>query len=150
MDKPDPLFWSQLLHDVVDLVTPTANDIFTSPAKLGSLLRIVRALEPIGQQAEHAAIDLAFHKHEIPGFSLVRRDGSKYVEPNTIITLLESLTMREFFEVLPAVLSWCGSVSERRYLTLCELTHRTASSAAICRSGATVFLRLNPTETKKE
>jgi hypothetical protein len=33
MDKPDAEFWSSLLHDLIDLVTPSVADIFSSPAK---------------------------------------------------------------------------------------------------------------------
>jgi hypothetical protein len=58
--------------------------------------------------------------------------------------LLESLPVREFVRVLPEVLNWCGSVSERRYLALCAIVDRAPDLAAIRQTGATAFLRRDP------
>ena len=144
MDKITPEFWSALLHDVIDLVTPSAADIFTSPAKIGSLLRICAELEALKKEAETAGIALAFKRTDIPGWTLVRRDGSRYIEAETIVSLLGSVPVREFVRVLPEVLSWWGNVSERRYLSLCGIIASKPDRKAIQQSGATVFLRRAP------
>lgn len=144
MDKPDAEFWATLIHDLIDLVTPSATDIFTSPAKIGGLLRISADLEALQKEGERAGIALAFKRQQVPGWTLVRRDGSRYVQPEAIVELLESLSVREFMQVLPAILSWAGSVSERRYLSLCEIVGREPDPKVIQQNGATVFLRRQP------
>jgi hypothetical protein len=144
MDKPDPQFWSKLLHDLIDLVSPSAADIFSSPAKLSSLLAITADLEPLGKIAEREAIALAFKRTEIPGWTLVRREGSRYVEAAVVSELLESLSVREFVRVLPTILEWSGNISQRRYQSLCELVSRQPESKAIHQNVATVFLRRGP------
>lgn len=144
MDKPDAVFWSELLHKLVELVTPSAADILTSPAKIGLLLSICDDLEGLQKDVASAGIALAFKRQQIPGWTLVRREGSKYVEAGTIVSLLESLPVRDFVRVLPEVLNWSGSVSERRYLSLCELLGHEPELTVIRSSGATVFLRQKP------
>lgn len=145
MDKPpERQFWFDLIHRCVDLITPTPADIWTSPAKIGILIELCRTLEPIGKEAETTGINLALQKHDIPGFSLVRRERNGYVEATTVAALLLSVPVKEFVDLLPKILSWSGNVSEKRYRELCELLSRPSDEPAIKRAGDSVFLRQLP------
>jgi hypothetical protein len=141
---PATEFWYQLLHDLIDLVNPTASDIFASPGKLGSLISICRDLESLSKLAEQNAIELCFQKKEIPGYTLVRREGSRFVETGVVTRLLDSLSIREFLQALPLILQAADNISERRYRSLCAAVHREPDLNAIQSNGNSVYLRSNP------
>jgi hypothetical protein len=95
MDKetaphPIPIIdWPDLVHRFIDLVLPSANDIFSSPAKLGELLSICAALFAIERRARELATAMALtDKTEIPGWTLVRREGGRYVDVSHVRELL--------------------------------------------------------------
>jgi hypothetical protein len=144
MDRPQAEFWHELTHKLIELLTPTANDIWTSPAKVSILIDICRDLAAIGKEAESVAINLALQQKELPGYSLVRRERAGYVESAAIAALLESLPIKEFVRVLSEVLTWSGNVSSRHYLELCQLLGREPDNNLIHPSGDSVFLRRNP------
>jgi hypothetical protein len=144
MDQPSNEFWCELAHKVIDLLTPSVSDIWSSPAKLTILLDICRSLTEIGKEAETVGINQALQNKELPGYSLVRRERNGYVEALAIQSLLESLAIKDFFKVLPEILAWSDNVSEKRYRELCELLGREPDKTAIKQSTNSVFLRRNP------
>jgi hypothetical protein len=145
--RPANEIWSGLAHDLIRLLTPKTADIWTSPSKVAVVIDICRALEPIGKEAENVGITLALQEKEIPGYSLVRRERTGYLESGAIVNLLESLSVRDFVRALPEILAWSGNVSERRYIALCELLNRQPDKTLIKPSGDTLFLRKNPQTT---
>jgi hypothetical protein len=148
MDKeaapPPHLDWSDLLHRFIDLLLPTANDIFSSPSKLGELLSICAALAVIEPKARGIATALALQDKEILGWTLVRREGSRYVENSRVQELLLSCPAAQIPALLKAVGKILGNIGETKWQTLCAASGRVDTGEAIYQCGTTVFLRSNP------
>jgi hypothetical protein len=115
--------------------------LLEDPDKLGAFLSLCRMIEELHKQAEDAAIALVLKKIEIPGFTLCRRDGNAYVEPETVLELVQGCTLAELARLLPAIVQALGSIGEERYLKLCAAADQGPRQEAIKRSGATLYLR---------
>jgi hypothetical protein len=139
--QPD---WVDLLHRFVDLLLPTAGDIFSSPSKLGELLSISAALTSIEPKARQIATALAMQKKEILGWALVRREGNRYVEAAHVRELLLECPAAQLPALLEAIVKALGSVSESKWRKLCQAIGKSDPEDAIYQCGTTVFLRSNP------
>jgi hypothetical protein len=135
--------WLQLISELLAVVLPESDDILSSPVKLGSLLRICTEFAEIEPIVREQAITLALQKHDIPGFALVHRDGSRFVEAEHLLKLALGCPVTRLEAFLSALVKQLGSVSAAKYQTLCEATGLTPDTDVIRQAGATVFLRRN-------
>jgi hypothetical protein len=115
--------------------------LLEDPDKLGAFLSLCRMIEELRKPAEDAAIALALKKTEIPGFTVCRRDGNAYVEPETVLGLVQGCTLAELTKLLPVLVQMLGSIGEERYLKLCAAINHEPRQDAVKRTGATVYLR---------
>ena len=142
---PIPIIdWPDLVHRFIDLVLPTTYDILSSPAKLGELLSICAALAAVEPTAREIATELALADKEIPGWTLVRREGSRYVDTSHVRNLLLDCPAAELPKLLEAVAKALGNVGETKWNALAAAVGRLDTDQAVYQCGTTVFLRANP------
>ena len=150
MDKetaphPIPIIdWPDLVHRFIDLVLPTASDILSSPAKLGERLSICAIMAAIEPKAREIATALALGDKEILGWTLVRREGSRYVESYHVRELLLECPAAQLPALLEAVAKALGNIGETKWNALCAAVGRLDTGQAVYQCGTTVFLRANP------
>jgi hypothetical protein len=147
---PLSIDWPNLIKDLIELVIPRNDDLLSSPAKLGSLLTICVELAEIEPVVREKATILAMQKQEIPGWSLVHRDGHGYVQAERIIELGLSCPLSHLQPLVTELASLLGNISQSRYQLLCASASRVPLSEAVQQSGATVFLRRNPKQNNPE
>jgi hypothetical protein len=136
--------WPELLKRLIELILPRSDDILFSPAKLGALLTICAEFAELEPIVRERASTLALQKHEIPGWTLVHRDGHRYVETDTVIELALACPACCLALMVSELGRQLGHISEAKYELLCEAAGRLSDSAVIKQAGATVFLRRNP------
>ena len=143
---PIPIIdWPDLVHRFIDLVLPTASDILSSPAKLGELLSICAIMAAIEPKAREIATELALtDKREIPGWTLVRREGSRYVDASHVRQLLLKRPAAQLLALLEVVAKALGNVGETKWNALAAAVGRLDTGQAVYQCGTTVFLRINP------
>ena len=137
--------WPELIHQLLELVIPRSDDIMESSVKLGSLLTIGMQLAEIEPLVRERAATLALQKHEIPGWTLVHREGNRYVEAQQLIEICLQCPVSNLEKVLRTLVLQQGNVSERRYQELCDSAGVRPLKDSAKQTGATVFLRRNPT-----
>ena len=143
--SPPIIDWPELVHRLIDLVLPTAGDVFSSPAKLGELLSICAVLSGIEPRAREIATAMALSdKKEIPGWTLVRREGSRDVEAAHVQKLLLECPAVQLPTLLEAVAKALGNVGETKWNALRAAIGRLDSDQAVYQCGTTVFLRPKP------
>ena len=142
--SPSPPDWSELLHRFVDLVILTADDVFSSPSKLGELLTICAVFIELEPEVRKTAAALALQQKEILGWTLVRHEGNRYVEAAHVRELLLECPAGQLPALLEAVAKALGNVGETKWNALCTAIGRRDSDEAIYQCGTTVFLRANP------
>jgi hypothetical protein len=103
--------WPELIKRLIELILPRSDNIFSSPAKLGSLLTICREFAEIEPVVRERASTLAMQKHEIPGWTVVHRDGNRYVEKEGIIELILGCPLSRLQELLTTLVLQLGNVS---------------------------------------
>ena len=118
-------------------------DVLDSPAKLGELLTICAQFAEIEPIIRERATTLALQKKEIPGWTLVHRDGNRYVEAFRLIDLGLHCPLSNLQKLLTTFAAELGNVSETKYQRLCESADLAPEADAVKQSGATVFLRRN-------
>jgi hypothetical protein len=133
--------WLLLIKSLLEVMLPRSDDILSTPAKLGALLTICAELAEIEPLLQERAATLALQKHEIPGWTLVHRDGSRYVEAQRIIELCLHCPVSNLEKLLTTLATGQGNTSERRYQELCESADVAPMPDATKQSAATVFLR---------
>ena len=136
--------WPDVVHRFIDLVLPTASDILSSPAKLGELLSICAIMAAIEPKAREIATALALGDKEILGWTLVRREGSRYVESYHVRELLLECPAAQLPALLEAVAKALGNIGETKWNALCAAVGRLDTGQAVYQCGTTVFLRANP------
>jgi hypothetical protein len=139
------LNWGELFRNLLELLIPRSDDLMSSPAKLGSLLTICTQFAEIEPVIRERATTLALQRKEVPGWSLVHRDGNSYVEAQRVIELCLHCPVSNLPKLLTTLAMQTGHTSERKYTELCESAGLAPASEAIKQSGATVFLRRNST-----
>jgi hypothetical protein len=105
--------------------------ILNDPAKLGQFLCDASRISELDKTARHQAINLLLRGTMIPGWVLRRRENS-FVLPGSLAPLA--------IESLITVLSAIGTISERRYRSLCAKCGLQPDPAAIIKAGATVYV----------
>jgi len=136
--------WPELIKRLIELILPRSDDIMDSPAKLGELLSLwtqVAVIEPVIRERATA---LAMAKKEVAGWTLVHRDGNRYVEAQRVIELCLHCPVSHLQKLLTTLAMQAGNTSERRYQELCESAGAAQQPEAVQQTGATVFLRRNP------
>jgi hypothetical protein len=136
--------WPELIKRLIELVLPRSDDILSSPAKLGNLLNICTKFAEIEPIIRERASALAMQKKEIPGWTLVHRDGNRYVEGQRLIELCLHCPLAKLQSLMAGLAMQLGNVSETNYQLLCESAGLQPANDAVKHSGATVFLRRNP------
>jgi hypothetical protein len=136
--------WPQMIGHLLAVVLPRSDDILSSPAKLGSLLTICTKFAEIEPIVRERATTLALQKHDVPGWSLVRRDGNSYVEAHRVIELCLHCPVSNLPKLLTTLAMQAGHTSQRRYQELCESAGVAPEPDAIKQSSTTVFLRRIP------
>jgi hypothetical protein len=135
--------WPELIRNLLELIIPRSDDILESPAKLGSLLTICVQLAEIEPVVRERAATLALQKHDIPGFTLVHKDGNRYVEAQRVIELCLHCPVSNLQKLLTTLAMQAGSTSLHRYQELCESAGLASAADAVKQTGATVHLRRN-------
>jgi hypothetical protein len=120
--------------------------ILTDPARLGAFLTLVETIAELEPRAREAAISLAMAGKEIPGWSLVRKEGNKFVESHLVLRLLEECPTSRLSAVLEAVTKVIGNVGEKKWQQLCEAAGRQDGERDFNQAGAKAFLRRRPSE----
>jgi hypothetical protein len=142
--------WLELIKSLFEVVLPRSDDILSSPAKLGSLLTICSDLAEIEPIVRHRAATLALEKKEILGWTLVHRDGNRYVQAELLIELGLQCPLSNLQQLLTELASQLGNISESKYQLLCQSAGLAPLADAVKQTGATVFLRRNPTTNNLE
>ena len=132
--------WPKLIHQLIDLAL-RRDDIMDSSAKLGELLTICTAFAEMEPVVRERATTLALQRQEIPGFSLVHRDGHQYVTSEHLLKLALGCPLARLEGLLGVLVKQLGHISEPKYQALCESAGLPPDKEAIKQSGATVFLR---------
>jgi hypothetical protein len=138
--------WPVLVHRLIDLALPRSDDILDSPAKLGELLTVCTEFAEIEPIVRERAATLAMQKKDIVGWTLVHRDGNRYVEAQRIIELCLHCPVSNLQKLLTTMAMQAGNTSERRYQELCESTGLVLCVEAVKQTGATVHLRRDSRE----
>jgi hypothetical protein len=141
--------WPELVKRLIDLIIPRSDDILTSPAKLGELLAVCVEFAEIEPIIRERATTLALQKKDIPGWTLVHRDGNGYVESADVHELLAACPLSQFPRLIAAIDKLLGNLSAAKWKELCHAIGRLDEDRAIKQSGATVFLRRNPKPNKE-
>ena len=105
--------------------------ILNDPAKLGEFLEMASEIMAAEKIARKQAINLLLRGTKVPGWLLRRRENA-FVLPLSLAPLAK--------ESLFALLETFGSISERRYRSLCALCGVEPEPSAILRAGASVVL----------
>jgi hypothetical protein len=116
--------------------------LLANPERLGYFLTACRAVEPLQQQAQSRAKEYLLAKTAVPGWALVSRSPSKYVEPSALVHLVDRLGPER-------VLHECGNLSAAKYEKLCAEAELVPDSAAIKQGAGATYLRAAPELTKK-
>lgn len=135
--------WRDLIGRQLDLLVSRSDDILQSPAKLGELLSICTIFAQLEPIVRERATALATQKKEIPGWTLVHRDGNSYVEATHISELGRTCPLENLQSFVNALATTLGHVSQAKYERLCSAARLEPQPGAIKQSGATVFLRRN-------
>jgi hypothetical protein len=116
--------------------------VLANPQRLGPFLSACRALEPLQQQAQDRVKRYLLGKTDVPGWNLVTRAPGKYVEPATVVSLVDKLGPER-------VLGEYGHLSEAKYQKLCAEAGETPDSTAIKQGAGSTYLRAAPDLTKE-
>lgn len=136
--------WRDLIGRQLDLLVSRSDDILSSPTKLGELLSICTIFAELEPIVRERATALATQKKEIPGWTLVHRDGNSYVEAVLISELGRTCPLENLQSFVNALVTTLGHVSQAKYERLCADARLEPQPGAIKQSGATVFLRRYP------
>jgi hypothetical protein len=140
----------ELIKRMIDLAMPRADDIMSSPAKLGELLTICAQFAEIEPIVRERAATLALEHHEIPGWTLVHRDGNAYVETEEIARLTAYCPLSYLPSLVSTMVQLLANISEKKYRSLCESAGLEPALEAIKQSGAKVSLRRNSSTQTQE
>jgi hypothetical protein len=105
--------------------------VLNNPVTLGQFLCDAATIGELDKRARSHAINLLLRGYKIPGWILRRRENS-FVLPDSLAPLAA--------ESLATVLSTFGTISERRYRSLCAKCGTEPDPAAIIKAGTTVCL----------
>jgi hypothetical protein len=141
--------WRDLIGRQLNLLVPRSEDILCSGAKLGELLAICAIFAELEPIVRERATTLAMQKKEIPGWTLVHRDGNRYVEAERLIELCSHCPLANLPALITELATQLDNVSETRYERLCESAGLSPQSDAVKQTGATVFLRRNQKPNKE-
>jgi hypothetical protein len=141
--------WLELIRNLLELIIPRSDDILSSPVKLGSLLTICMQFAEIEPLIRERATTLALQKHNVPGWTIVHRDGHCYVESADLLKLALGCPVARLEGFLSALVKQLGNISEAKYQALCESAGLVPQPEAIQQTGATVFLRRNQTNNQE-
>ena len=86
--------------------------ILADPIRLGIFLELAQTIIELEPRAREAAITLALRGKEIPGWSLVRREGNRFVESAHVHELLLQCSTSRLPALLEIVAKTLGNVSE--------------------------------------
>jgi len=116
--------------------------VLASPQRLGAFLAACCAVEPYQQQANDRAKQYLQQKVEVPGWSLVSRSPSKYVEAAALQPLVDRLGAARVLEAY-------GHLSEARYQKLCAEAGLSPDSATVKQGAGATYLRAAPESIEK-
>ena len=115
--------------------------ILADPIRLGVFFELAQTIIELEPRAREAAIKLALAGQEIPGWSLVRREGNRFVDSTHVRELLLECPAKQLPVLLEGVAKIVGNISETRWQTLCNTIGRLDAEEAVSHCGATAFLR---------
>ena len=98
--------------------------MLSDPSQLGIFLELSETIIELEPRTREAAITLALRGKEIPGWSLVRREGNRFVESGHVHELLLQCSTSRLPALLEIVAKTLGNVSENRWQMLCAATGR--------------------------
>jgi hypothetical protein len=124
--------------------------ILSDSTQLGIFLELAETIAELEPQAREAAIKLALAGQEIPGWSLVRREGNRFVDSVYVEELLLECSAKQLPALLKVVAKIVGNVSEARWESLCNTVGRLDADEAVSHCGATAFLRKQEVTTTNE
>ena len=94
--------------------------ILADPIRLGIFLELAQTIIELEPRAREAAITLALRGKEIPGWSLVRREGNQFVESAHVHQLLRQCPTSRLPALLEIVAKILGNAGENRWQMRCE------------------------------
>jgi hypothetical protein len=142
--------WPELIKRLIELVLPRSDDILSSPVKLGELLNLCAEFAEIEPVIRERASTLAMQKKEIPKWTLVHRDGNRYVEAHHMVELCLHCSLANLQRLMTDLAMQLGNVSDTKYRLLCESAGLQPANDAVKHGGATIFLRRNSTTNNQE
>jgi hypothetical protein len=113
----------------------------SDPIQVGALLDLGAILKDLEPRLQETAITMGLQGVEIPGWSVVRKGGSRYIEASYVRDLLLECHAQRLQGLLEAVSKALGNVSESRWQSLCEAAGKEGEGAAVSQAGAKAFLR---------
>jgi hypothetical protein len=122
--------------------------MLSDPEQLGAFLELAETIKELEPRAREAAITLGIQGTEIPGWSVVRREGNRFVDGMHVRELLQECSVKHLPALSEAVARILGNVSENRWQKLCEAAGRLDADQAVSQAGATAFLRRRSPEGK--
>jgi hypothetical protein len=115
--------------------------MLSDPEQLGAFLELAETIAELEHRAREAAITLALAGKGIPGWSLVRREGNRFVDSVHVEELLLECPAKQLPALLKVVAKIVGNVSEARWKSLCNTVGRLDGDKAVFQCGTTAFLR---------
>jgi hypothetical protein len=137
--------YSELPAMFAGYVKVNLDSLLKSPAQLGAFLAACKIIKEIEPEVRTAAVNLALGGTEIPGFTLVRRETSGYVEAAALEELLGQCPISRLPELLTRIAKMIGNISGDRYCELCKAigVGVLPNLGTIKHAGANPFLREN-------
>jgi hypothetical protein len=111
--------------------------LLANPERLGYFLTACRAIEPLQQQANDRAKQYLQQQVQVPGWSLVTRSPSKYVEPPAVVPVVERLGAAR-------VLQEYSHLSAARYEKLSAEAGLKPDSTVVKTGAGATYLRATP------
>jgi len=111
--------------------------ILADANKLGTFLEGCKAIEEYHKRAKESAIKILLHGGHVPGWKMISRKGSDYVEADSLIEL--GLTDSRI--CYPAIIKKFGNMGGEKYRELCALFGVEPKAEHIKQSGGSVYLK---------
>jgi hypothetical protein len=115
--------------------------ILADPDQLGAFLDVAQMIAELEPRAREAAEKFGLANQEIPGWEVVRREGSRFVNNVHVRELLSECSVNQLPTLLEVVSKALGNVGEKRWQILCDAVGRLNGDKVVSQCGATVFLR---------
>jgi hypothetical protein len=120
--------------------------MLSNPEQLGAFLELAETIKELEPRAREAAITLGLQGTEIPGWSVVRKEGNRFVDSVHVQELLSECPVNQLPALLTVVAKTLGNLGEKRWAMLCEAAGYKEGERALSQAGATAFLRRRSSE----